>query len=55
MVCSLNKASKLFFEREVCVQESRMTPLTPEEVRHAADEGHVMPWEPQKAPGVPRP
>jgi len=33
-----------------------LTPLTPEEVRRAADEGHVMPWDTSKGPyppGVP--
>jgi len=35
-----------------------LTPLTPEEVRRAADEGHVMPWDTSKGPyppGVPHP
>ena|ERR1700686_3513370 len=35
-----------------------LTPLTPEEVRHAADEGHVTPWDTSKGPfppGVPHP
>jgi gentisate 1,2-dioxygenase len=35
-----------------------LTPLTPEEVRRAADEGHVMPWDTSKGPyppGVPQP
>lgn len=35
-----------------------LTPLTPEEVRHAVDEGHVTPWDTSKGrypPGVPHP
>lgn len=35
-----------------------LTPLTPEEVRRAADEGHVTPWDTSKGPyppGVPHP
>ena len=35
-----------------------LTPLTPEDVRHAADEGHVTPWDTSKGqypPGVPHP
>jgi mannose-6-phosphate isomerase-like protein (cupin superfamily) len=35
-----------------------LTPLTPEEVRRAADEGHVTPWDASKGPyppGVPQP
>ena len=35
-----------------------LTPLTPEEVRRAAEEGHVMPWDTSKGPyppGVPHP
>jgi len=35
-----------------------LTPLTPEEVRRAAEDGHVMPWDTSKGPyppGVPHP
>jgi mannose-6-phosphate isomerase-like protein (cupin superfamily) len=35
-----------------------LTPLTPEEVRQAAEDGHVTPWDTSKGsypPGVPRP
>jgi mannose-6-phosphate isomerase-like protein (cupin superfamily) len=35
-----------------------LTPLTPEEVRRAVDEGHVLPWDTSKGPyppGVPHP
>jgi mannose-6-phosphate isomerase-like protein (cupin superfamily) len=31
-----------------------LTPLTPEEVRRAADEGHVTPWDTSKGPYPPR-
>jgi len=47
------------FLRERSVRPGEpLIPLTPEEVRHAADEGHVTPWDTSKGaypPGVPHP
>ena len=54
--------SRQGFEKFLRVRSVRpgepLTPLTPEEVRRAAEDGHVTPWDTSKGPyppGVPHP
>jgi hypothetical protein len=47
---------KISLELEVSAPGEPLTPLTPEEVRRAAEEGHVTPWDTSSGPyppGVP--